>query len=206
MTRSRTVVVSGAVEGLVDEAILRRLLVRAGAKPGVIVGKHGKSFLKTRMDGFNEAAQVDPWVVLVDLDHDAECPSLVVDEWVPEPAPHMCFRIAVRAIESWLIADSTGLAEFLSVTASRIPRDPDALSDPKRTMLKIAASSRRKTIRADMVPRPRSQRKVGPAYNSRLIEFVNDKRHGWKPAVAARSSDSLKRCLLRLDQLIKECV
>jgi hypothetical protein len=37
----------------------------------------------------------------------------------------MCFRLAVHAAESWLLADSASLAAFLGVSAARLPNDPD---------------------------------------------------------------------------------
>jgi len=197
----KAVTISGAVEGLIDEAVLRRLIAWTGAVPGPVHGRHGKAFLRKQMDAYNRAARSVPWLVLVDLDHDADCPPPLLDEWLPEPAPHMCFRIVVREIEAWLLADRERLARYLGVGVAQIPADPEAIADPKRALVHIARQSRRKDIRADMVPRPRSCREVGPAYNSRLIHFVNDQRNGWRPDVAARSSESLRRCLLQLQRL-----
>jgi hypothetical protein len=197
----KAVTISGAVEGLIDEAVLRRLIVWAGAVPGPIYGRHGKAFLRKNMDAYNRAAQVSPWIVLVDLDHDTDCPLPFLQEWLPDPAPHMCFRIVIREIEAWLLADRERLAQFLNVRLTLIPDDPETLRDPKRTIVDIARRSRRKDIRADMVPRARSYRQVGPAYNSRMIQFVSDEQRGWRPDVAAESSESLRRCLRRLERL-----
>ena len=36
-------------------------------------GKKGKDGLLRNLDGYNRAARFSPWVVLVDLDHDADC-------------------------------------------------------------------------------------------------------------------------------------
>ena len=197
----KAVTISGAVEGLIDEAVLRRLILWTGAIPGPVHGKHGKGFIRKQMEAYNRAARSTPWLVLIDLDHDAECPPPVLKAWLHEPARHMCFRIVVREIEAWLLADRERLAEFLSVRVALIPRDPEMLADPKHTLVAIARKSRRKVIREDMVPRPRSYREVGPAYNSRLIQFVSDERSGWRPDVAAESSESLKRCLHQLERL-----
>lgn len=65
-------------------------------------------------------------------------------------------------------------------------------------MINLARRSRRRDIRADMVPRPESGRSVGPAYASRMIEFVIQR---WRPAQAALYAESLRRaieCLRRL--------
>ena len=67
------VIVSAAVEGIVDDAVVRRLLADAAATAGAIHIAHGKAHLKNKVSGYNHAAKRYPWVVLVDLDHDADC-------------------------------------------------------------------------------------------------------------------------------------
>ncbi len=203
MTASNPVVISGAVEGLVDEAVLQRLVEHVRATPGFVYGKNGKPLLRQRINGYNQAARLSPWIVLVDLNHDADCAPPLRASWLPNPAPGMCFRVAVREVEAWLFADRERLARFLGVSFSRIPQKPEVVDDPKRTMVEFAKHSRRREIREDMVPRPGSGRPVGPAYTSRLIEFAMDTRLGWRPAVAARHSDSLNRCLRCLRRLVK---
>jgi hypothetical protein len=204
MAKLKRILVHGAVEGLIDEAVLRRLVLEAGGKPGTIFGKEGKSFIKKRIVGYNRAAEFEPWVVLIDLDHDAECAATVANSWLPYPASHMCFRIAVREIEAWLLADSERLARFLGIRRSAVPKDPETLDDAKGAMIEIARSSRRQRIVKDMVPRSGSKRKIGPAYNYRLIQFVTGPTNTWRPDVAAQSSDSLNRCMFRLEQLVRE--
>ena len=113
----------------------------------------------------------------------------------------MCFRVAVREIEAWLLADRTRIAKFLSVDSRNVPLNVEALPDPKRTVLQLAGLSRQRSLREDMLPRPGSGRDVGPAYNSRLIEFVTDRQRGWRPDVAAQASESLRRCLRCLGRL-----
>jgi hypothetical protein len=114
----------------------------------------------------------------------------------------MCFRVAVREVESWLLADKHRFSAFFSLPLAAVPDDPDALLDPKAALLTAIARSRRNSIRADMLPRHSSGRRVGPAYVSRLIEFTSDRERGWRPDVAAERSESLARCLSRLDALI----
>lgn len=194
--------ISAAVEGMVDEAVLCRLVEQAGGVSGPVYGKNGKQWLRQKIQGYNSAAFHSPWIVLVDLDHDAECAPPLRQDWLPNPAPGLCFRIAVRAIESWLLGDREHLSAFLGVGVSKIPADPDAVEDPKLAMVNLAQSSRRHDIRADMVPRPGSGREVGPAYSSRLIEFVTTASNSWRPEVAATRSDSLNRCLRCLRKLI----
>lgn len=202
MGGANTLTISGAVEGLVDEAVLRRLIVEAGAVPGSICGRDGKHYLRDRIKGYNSAARHAPWIVFVDLDHDEECAPPLRRAWLPQPARYMLFRVVVRAIEAWLLADRDRLASFLGISAARVPDNPDGLSDPKHALVQLAAKSRRREIREDMAPRPASGRPIGPAYTSRLMQFAAEE---WNPKVAARNSPSLCRCHQRIAELIATC-
>jgi hypothetical protein len=191
-------VISGAVEGLADEAVLRRLIRHVGATPGPIYGKTGKLALRRNLQGYNAAARWSPWVILVDLNHDAECAPPLRAAWLPTPGQHMRFRVVIREIEAWLFGDPERLARFLAVPRPRIPPVPEQVEAPKQIMVDLARHSRRAVIREDMVPRRGSGRQLGPAYISRLVEFVDTQ---WRPEVAARNADSLRRCLERLREL-----
>lgn len=191
--------ITAAVEGLVDEAVIRCLVQYVGGQLHRVYGKNGRAHLRQRISGYNNAARFSPWIVIVDLNRDADCAPPLLVQWLPQPAPNMCFRVAVREVEAWLLADRERIARFLSVSVQRVPRAPELIDDPKRLMVQLAASSRRREIREDMVPRPGSGRPIGPAYASRLIEFAE--AH-WRPRISARSSESLRRCLLRLREMV----
>lgn len=195
----KPVTISAAVEGIVDEAVARKLIIQAGGHPGTIYGKNGKPFLRRHINGYNSAARHFPWMVVVDLDLDSECAPPLRGEWVPDPAPYLCFRVAVREIESWLMADAESLAAIMSVAHSRIPTDPEHLQEPKAEMVNLARHSRRREIREDMVPREGSGRSVGPAYTSRLVEYVETR---WRPEVATRRANSLERAIMCLKRII----
>ena len=196
-----SVIISAAVEGIVDETVVRKLVVEAGGHPGTIYGKNGKSYLRRQIQGYNNAALRSLWIVLVDLDRDADCAPPLCEEWVPDPAPYLCFRVAVREIEAWLMADAVSLAKFLSISSSAIPSDPEQLLDPKTEMINLSRRSRRRKIQEDMVPRIGSGRSVGPAYASRLIEYVQT---SWRPKVAIKRADSLRRTITCLQQMIEK--
>ncbi|GIX46048.1 MAG: hypothetical protein KatS3mg131_0259 [Candidatus Tectimicrobiota bacterium] len=193
-------VITAAVEGIVDEAVVRRLVQHVGAIPGAIYGRNGKQSLRRKIHGYNNAAQHSPWVILVDLDQEAECAPPLRAAWLARPAPWLCFRIAVRKVEAWLLADRRGIASFLRVALRKVPVDPESLTDPKQTMVNLAGQSRNREIREDMVPRPGSGRSIGPAYSSRLIEFAT--KH-WCPEKAAAHCESLRRAIACLERLKK---
>jgi hypothetical protein len=195
------IVVSAAVEGPTDEAILRRIITDLGLALGPGYGRAGKPSLLRSLAGYNHAAEIRPWIVLVDLGQDAECAPPARMRWLSEPAAYMCFRIAVREVESWLLADRETLAGFVGVARSRIPAEPESLGDPKAVMVNLALCSRRQDIRVDMVPRPASGRSIGPAYTSRLIEYAQGM---WRPDVAAQHADSLMRLCKRVTECIEK--
>jgi hypothetical protein len=68
-------------------------------------------------------------------------------------------------------------------------------------MVTLAGKSRRRAVREDMVPNPGSGQSVGPAYTSRMIEFIQDRDAGWRPDIAVTNSDSLRRCVLAISHL-----
>jgi hypothetical protein len=106
MATSGAVMISSAVEGFVDEAVMRRLLLYVGAIPGTVYGRQGKAYLKQHITRYNAAARHSAWVILIDLDNDAACAPTLQKTWLPSHAPHMCFRIAVRDVETWFRGDT----------------------------------------------------------------------------------------------------
>lgn len=190
--------VSVAVEGASDESVARAVLVACGLGAASVYGGKGKSYLLEKLDGYNRAAQFRPWLVLVDLDSDhGGCVARAHRSWLPAPAELMCFRVAVRAIEAWLLADVESVSSFLGVSSARIPTHPEDLVDPKRTLIDLARASRRRSIRG-LVPRQGSAARVGPTYVSDVSMFALEM---WRPDVASENAPSLARCLSRIEEL-----
>jgi hypothetical protein len=196
-TSGSAVVFTCAAEGKTDAAVLERLVLETGAALGDIHEGKGRSWVLKRLPSYNAAARHQPWIVLVDLDQD-DCAASLKETSLPEPAPLMCFRVAVREIEAWLMADREALAQFFAVDLTKIDLNPDRLPDPKESLVSLARNSRKAAIRREMVPAPGIKGRVGPGYTSRLIDFIQGP---WRPEVASESSDSLRRCRLRLREL-----
>lgn len=195
---AEVVYVSTAVEGPLDAAVAERLIREAGAEPHLVLIRNGKAPLLQRAGAYNTAARFAPWLVLVDLDADHECAPLARTQWLASPSTHMCFRIAVREIEAWLLADRSGIASFCSIPVARVPDAPESLRDAKRAIVQLAALSGRRGIRDDMVPSPTSGRETGAGYLARMIEFAQSH---WSPAKAAAVAPSLsaaRACLGRV--------
>lgn len=190
-------VLSAAVEGLPDEAILWKICTVLGLHLGTVYGRTGKNFILNKLNAYNNSARFRHWVVLLDLDTDFPCAGLAIRTWLENPSPLMCLRVAVREIESWLLADSERIASFLRIRQSLVPRNPDDLDDPKLALINLARRSVSRAIREDMVPRDGAGQSEGPAYTSRIVQFARADS-GWRPEIAAQFSPSLARCLVAL--------
>ena len=115
-------------------------------------------------------------------------------------APNLLIRIAVLEIESWIMADRDGVAEWLGIAASAVPLRPERVPDPKRALVQLAARSRNRALREAIVPRRGlGSHRVGPFYNDAVGEFV---AHLWDPDVARRCSGSLERAVFRVAGLV----
>ena len=186
------------VEGTSDLPVARRVAQAAGVEPAVAYSRGGKAAIDIKLAAYNKAAARQAWFVLRDLDHDELCAGTLVGNLLPQPAAGMCFRLAVREVEAWLLADRDRIAAYLGVSPARVPRDPDSLDDPKKTLVDLGRRSRRRDVRHDMVPPDGSTARVGPGYRARVTEFSSSV---WRPDVAATASPSLFRCLAALKRL-----
>lgn len=190
-----------AVEGPTDRIVAERLLWHVNLPLGGVYGERGKGYLLQKLAGYNAAARINPWLVLIDLDQSGPCAPQYLGQILPEPNPLMLLRFPVRAIESWLLADAERLSRFLGVSEARVPLNPDDESNPKATLVNLARASTNSSVRYDMVPRPESGRAVGPGYTGRILDFVTSAPYSWRPEVAAAHSESLNRCLAALQVL-----
>ena len=190
-----------AVEGLIDAAIARRLARFVGFDQCTVYETGGKPRLDERLSSYDAAARHGAWLVIRDLDHDAECAADLISAKLPRVSPTMCFRVAVRAVEAWVMADSDEFARVFGVALNSLPARPDEVPDPKLAVVNLARRSRFKLVREDLVPANGLSARVGPLYNARMVEFVQMR---WRPERAASRSESLGRCLRALRRLSRD--
>jgi hypothetical protein len=185
-----------AAEDELSEVTLRRILNDlARYTVGAAYRRGGFGYLRRTISGWNSAARGIPFIVLTDLD-DCECPARLISEWLTAPQhPNLLFRIAVREVESWLLADPVHLAQFLGVSERAIPTGCDNLTDPKAEIIALARRSRTTIIREGIAPKRGSTAKQGPDYNGLLGSFV---RGDWDLEAARAESPSLDRTVDRL--------
>lgn len=187
-----------AIEDVLSEAVLRRLLghVDRDYAIGVAYGRAGFGYLKNTIHGWNRAARGVPFIVLTDLDQ-YSCPPALIGEWLAEPkSPNLLLRVAVREVESWLLADRANLAGYLGISPKRIPAEADLVADPKAALIELARTSRSRDIRIAVAPKKGSTARQGPEYNASLSAFV---RLHWDIRSAQQNSPSLARTVARLN-------
>lgn len=189
-----------AVEGWTDAFVARKLIEYVGHEPGGVFGQRGINDLRAKAHGLNVRARYGAaMLMLVDfMDTGLACPPQVLAHWLPERSPRLLLRVAVRALESWLLADRDGLARFLDIAPARVPADPEALPHPKRDLVALARRSRLRQRREAIVPAAGISAVVGPGYVTELATFV---REYWQIEAARRRAPSLDRCVARLQEL-----
>lgn len=155
----------------------------------------GFGYLKSKILNFCQMAEHVPLLMLTDLDR-LPCAPNLISNWLGqrELPPGLLLRVAVREVESWLLADHAAMGGFLGLSVDVLPNDPDRLNDPKQSLLTLAQRARR-SVRDDLVVKKGTVASQGLGYNARLCKLV---RQDWSPNLAAARSPSLARARLRL--------
>lgn len=192
-----------ATEDELSEAIGLRLIAENTAcstgEP-MRLRKDGFGYLKSGMKKWLELARQRPVLLLTDLDQKA-CPVLLREEWLAGASLHsaLLFRVAVREIESWVLADHAAIRQLIG-SKGRLPEAPDELPDPKQYLLQLARQAPR-DVRQDLVRIEGRELRQGLGYNRRLAHWVKAE---WNPARAAERSPSLHRARAALTRYGQE--
>ena len=185
-----------AVEDELSEAISTKILNEFGVEIRIVIREGGNTYLRQKSPELNRSAKGLDIFLLTDLDSPKDCPLELIHSWIKGPLnPKFLFRVAVMEVESWIMADRNGMANFLSIPIHRIPHNTDEIANPKEFLVSLARKSKKRKLRDELVPKPGTKIPVGYGYNTRLIEFVRDH---WDLERAAMVSPSLKRTLDRL--------
>ena len=190
------------VEDALSLAVMERILVSTGRGYVVKLSKVERGFTEIRksIPKYRNASYVLPHVVLTDLDL-AVCASALRAQWgVSQLPPAMLFRVAVREVESWLLADRAGFAVFAGIAVNKVTPQPESLPDPKQALINLVRRSRNRRLATDLVPATGSAVSIGPLYNERLSAFA---RKDWNVDAAVESAPSLCRTVARLKTFLK---
>lgn len=92
-------IVTVVTEGTTDTVVVRRICAEIGLEIAAVHGENGKHGLDKSLGGYNEAARRERWLILRDLDTDADCAPMLAKKLLPTPSQGMTFRIATRGID-----------------------------------------------------------------------------------------------------------
>jgi hypothetical protein len=180
------------VEDYLSEIVLRKIIRQHGQRitVGGCFGKKGFPFIQSNLAVFNRASELTPHLILTDLD-DRKCAPALIRAWFPFiKNKNLIFRIAVKEVEAWLIADRKSFSKYMGVGERVIPVKVEVIGDPKKFIIDTARRSPKMKLRDSIVPRDGAA--VGPDYNSVMALFAN--KH-WNIDAAIKNSNSLKRAV-----------
>ena len=186
------------VEGATDEPVINALMRAAGWNDDQfkVMSVNGKGVIDSRIRKYWKAARNNrnyPYVIFRDLDRDGGgCPVTLRSELVertPGESPNLLIRIVDQCIESWILADREGVAEFCGKSAAGVKPPP---SHHKLYLLSLMEDVK------GAVEQKGRELDFGPAYAVHLERLMTDH---WSIERAATESDSLRRALERLTDL-----
>ena len=151
--------------------------------------------IKSKVHVYERASRFVRHLVLTDLDNH-HCAPKLRESWAIQANTSMIFRVAVREVEAWVMADRDGFSDFFGVPCGKIPNQIELDPDPKARLISLVRKSKASSSRG-IAPEPGAKAKVGPMYNHRLGEFVTG---SWSPQNAMARAPSLERMVLRLTQ------
>jgi hypothetical protein len=95
-------------------------------------------------------------LILTDLDK-YKCPPSLIRDWfdikeasLPEK---LVFRVAIREIESWILADVIKFSGYFEVSKDNFREKPDEIRDPKQYIFNVIRAKGTKNQRDAMLPR-----------------------------------------------------
>lgn len=196
------------IEDQISRAVAERL-IRECCPVGTSTQELGKAYggygyIKKNLGKFHQLAQVSPVFIVTDLDR-ASCPPSLRQNWlqsagIQEPLPdNMLFCIAQTEIESWLLADATGISNLLKISYTKMnPSIETSVVDAKEYLVQLAKSSKNRSVRNDIAPSSKSAAATGINYNYQLSQFAT---YEWNFREAANRSVSLHRAVKKLSSL-----
>ncbi|MDZ7794897.1 MAG: hypothetical protein U5P10_14755 [Spirochaetia bacterium] len=157
--------------------------------------ERGLGYIKKRIQAFNNASAYSNFLIITDLDQN-ECAPVFINDLLGNSRKQGLFlRIAVREIESWIIADRKNFSSYFAISKDIIDKNPESITDPKEYLFQLAKRSRSRNIREGIPPSDATAR-LGPEYNEILIRFVHER---WNFKEALQNSDSLRRFVMQFD-------
>ncbi len=166
-------------------------------------GPSGIGYIRSKWKGFYSASTGSPFILLLDLDNTECAPTLRNELGVPPNNKNFIFHIAVREIETWILADTKNFLTYFRIPLDILHKFPyhlESISDPKQFLISIMRHSKKREFIRAIVPDLESTAQVGKYYNSYLIDFI---QNHWDLKNAREKSDSLQRFIEELMRFLK---
>jgi hypothetical protein len=199
MTRSLEVAL--VVEDVLSLVVMEKVMAHTQRGFSVVrsLNENGVDKIRLSLTKYRNASHVLAHVVLVDLDN-ATCAPALRQQWgVPTLPDTMLFRVAVREVEAWVLADRAGFASFAGIPQNKVSPSPETLANPKQALINLVRQSRNRRLVAELVPEQGTSMSKGPMYNERLGQFVRER---WDVAAAMQAAPSLQRTVGRLQHFL----
>ena len=181
-----------ATEDELSEAIGLRLIAESPFHEADVLPlrRNGSGYLKSKVESWRQLAGQQVVLLLTDLDQ-IDCPVALRNEWLgTRPMPdRLLLRIAVREIESWVLADHDAMRKLIG-DRGKLPPAPDELGDPKAFLLNMVRKYAPRDVKQDLLAERGAMASQGLGYNRRLVAWV---KSDWSPDRAAARSPSLLR-------------
>lgn len=190
------------VEDVLSLSVMVKVMAHTGRGYKVIrpLVERGVDNIRTAVTKYRNASHALAHVVLTDLDN-APCAPFLREQWGVAMLPDsMLFRVAVREVEAWVLADRAGFASFAGIPRNKVSHSPETLADPKQALINLVRQSRNRRLVAELVPLQGTSMSKGPLYNERLGQFVREK---WDVTAAMQAAPSLKRTVDRLQHFLE---
>ena len=156
--------------------LMKNYFPNATYNPIIVTGGVGE--LKKKVQAFINIAKIQDkaTLILTDLDQLDNVETLVADWQGAAIFPDTFFLfIAVKEIESWVLADFEAFSQWSGIPRNKIPNNPDDENDIKQKLLNLVKKYANIQTKRDLLPsKDAKTSKVGIAYNSSLIYFVNN--------------------------------
>lgn len=160
-----------------------------------LIISRGCGNIKSKIPVYERASRFMRHLVLTDLDSH-QCAPKLLESWAVQANTSMIFRVAVREVEAWVMADRDGFSDFFGVPWGKIPNEVELDPDPKARLISLVRKSRASSSKG-IAPELGAKAKVGPMYNQRLGEFVT---RSWSAQNARARAPSLDRMVVRITE------
>ncbi|WP_353144322.1 DUF4276 family protein [Acinetobacter pragensis] len=172
--------------------------------PIIVTGGTGE--LRKKVQAFANISKIPEkaTLILTDLDQCQSVESLI-EEWKEgkEYSDTFFIYVAVREIESWVLADADAFSQWSGIPKSKIPQNPDNEQDVKQTLLNIVKKYGSTSIKNDLLPvKGAVTSRVGIAYNSSLVSFVSNYWSIQRAKLNSPSLNNVDLCLSRYQERI----